>query len=503
MIAAPQSRILDPAIQVVIPTRAFLLSTVPGLLKSPVAEMRRLSNLAPVVELPYAKLFKPFSYFMHTRKPPDRVLMINDMGLIKAIHEEPNFEKGGVALDPVSSLVGDETVFTANGDIWKDRRRIGGSFLSPKNVVSLVPQFENLTDDLVRKWRQQSQYIDVNRDMHDLMLKILFKSLFSTDITDAECQTMQSSIDNKFKEMFLMSVDYTGLLQGAMNFFNRGVKKQSGTSEQPVSKINRILQRAIQARLDLMKDHPESVPADLLTAIINRFLHEPSPSKRDHLSPTQEAFQSIRNEMLIYVLAGHETTANTLTTTLHDMIKNEDVHAKVVQEIRSLKTDSITNYRDLAKWKATLQLIFETLRMSPPVYVSGRVVKKSFAYKTPRGDVILPAGATVVFSPYSLGRDSNYWERPDEFLLERHTIDPHARSLHLNPLYSPFGFGPHRCSGETFAMIEMVTVLRCIFGALDIELHPDSNPVQKAAVTLGMRDFYINVKPAVGIIFLR
>lgn len=159
----------------------------------------------------------------------------------------------------------------------------------------------------------------------------------------------------------------------------------------------------------------------------------------------------VRDQALIFLLAGHETTATTLTFTMHLLGLHADAQQRVLDEVRSIlgtRTPTIEDTRALEY--ATM--VKEAMRLYPAAYAIPRLAVKDDEINGYR----IPAGSVAVSSPWVTHRHPKYWDEPEEFDPDRFTAEREkARPRYA---YFPFGGGPRACIGQYFSMLEAVIV---------------------------------------------
>jgi cytochrome P450 len=166
--------------------------------------------------------------------------------------------------------------------------------------------------------------------------------------------------------------------------------------------------------------------------------------------------EEVSDEVLTLLTAGHETTANALSWAVHHLAQRPDIEAEVHAEVDEVLGGRGVGFVDLAALRVVHRVIMETLRLYPPAWILTRQTTTA----TRLGDVDLPAGAAVFFSPYGLQRDPAVYPRPDVFDPDRWSAD--QSSLTQRPSFVPFGGGRRQCIGDVFAMTELAVVLATI-----------------------------------------
>lgn len=157
--------------------------------------------------------------------------------------------------------------------------------------------------------------------------------------------------------------------------------------------------------------------------------------------------RQIRDELVTFVVAGHETVASSLTWTLDLLSRNPSALAAVHAELAALDGDP--GWSDLGRLRYLRAVVDESLRLFPPAWV---ITRKALADDVVAG-VAVPAGTLVIVCTWALHRDPALWQDPEEFRPERFLDAPRADH------YVPFGAGPRLCIGRDLALVEEVLVL--------------------------------------------
>jgi cytochrome P450 len=177
---------------------------------------------------------------------------------------------------------------------------------------------------------------------------------------------------------------------------------------------------------------------------------------RDEVDRTKMTDRQLRDEAMTLFLAGHETTALTLSWAWHLLATNPRAEAGVVDEITRVLDGRSPTVDDLPRLRFTEGVVLEAMRLFPPAYVIGReaiVDCEIGGYRVPRG-------TTILMSQWVVQRDPRFFDKPELFSPERWS----EGLLASLPKYAyfPFGGGPRLCIGNTFALMELVLVLATI-----------------------------------------
>jgi len=196
--------------------------------------------------------------------------------------------------------------------------------------------------------------------------------------------------------------------------------------------------------------------------------------------------EEIIDESITMLLAGHETTSNTLSWTLYLLAKHPDLQEKAHHKaISALEQGSVPDFEALndGKFQYLEAVIYESLRHFPTVPFFGRFCSESFefsGYKFKKNSIFWIA-------PVVNNMDPKYWDKPEEFRPERFVgITPEQESeMRTNKAFLPFGGGNRSCIGKRFAMIETTLILARLLQRFRFEIDPSCDELRgKSVITL-------------------
>jgi cytochrome P450 len=183
------------------------------------------------------------------------------------------------------------------------------------------------------------------------------------------------------------------------------------------------------------------------------------------------------------VLAGHETTALTLTWAFHLLSHHRAQRAWLEEELDAMPDRPVTS-DDLAALPRTYAVVAESMRLYPPAWIIGRWLDTDL--RVAGWD--LPRGCAVLASQYALHRDPRFWPgagefRPQRWLTADGRFDERTPNVPRG-VWFPFGFGTRRCIGEHFAWAEAVTVLATLARSWHLEVDAAEHVPMQSAITL-------------------
>jgi cytochrome P450 len=226
---------------------------------------------------------------------------------------------------------------------------------------------------------------------------------------------------------------------------------------------------------------------DRLVARIIAERRDKAEDRGDHLSQLMLAHnevgrpmsaRQIRDEVITMLLAGHETTALTLSWAWYLLGSHPSADAQLAEEVHTVLGGRSPTVDDLPHLRFTEQVVSEALRLYPPAYAIGREARADCAIA---GHPV-PAGTTVYVSPWVMHRDPRWFDNPQTFQPER-WAGSLAKEL-PRFAYMPFGGGPRICIGNRFAMMEAVLILATVAQRFGLLWQTD-RPIQpKPSITL-------------------
>ncbi len=192
--------------------------------------------------------------------------------------------------------------------------------------------------------------------------------------------------------------------------------------------------------------------------------------------------RELLDEMITLIVAGFETTANTLTWVWYELARNPEIAEAVCDELIASGAPDQVSLESVDQLPLTLQVLQETLRLYPPVWLYTRRANEDIDL----GDFRLSEGEQIYLSPYLTQRSSRYWESPSQFMPTR--FEDAGQKAH-GLAFFPFSLGPRRCVGEHFSYLEMkiqlANTLPLLMPTLD---RPEHKPECEFAINLRSRD---------------
>jgi cytochrome P450 len=349
-------------------------------------------------------------------------------------------------------------LLTADGEDWRVQRRSLAPLFTPRQIAAFADAMADATREGVERLRQcDGRRIDMSDQMARLTLEILEHTLFSSGLSrhPGEFQQAVTRYFDTIGRVDLM--DLLGLPQFLPRF---GRRKGRATLEW----FGKAVEDIVSARRKLIAEGG-TVPRDILTLLL-----EAQDPETGRGMPEDD----LRANIVTFIGAGHETTANALTWTLYLLSQSPDWRARVEDETDT-QLDAGPMDTLAERMPVTKAVLEEALRLYPPAAMLTRAAINADEI----GGKRICAGTIVTVSPFLLHRHRTLWERPDDFDpsrflgASRDRIDRFA--------YIPFGAGPRVCIGMGFALQEAIVVLAHLTKAFQFDVADNHvvRPIQR------------------------
>jgi len=355
-------------------------------------------------------------------------------------------------------------LLTASGETWQRQRRMIQPGFRPAAVAGFVARMVEATEAMLSRWHGRMATgvpFDAASEMMRLTYTIVGRTLFSADVSgdaDAVEHAMEVMLAHTYRRLQSV-VDFP---LGVPTPANRRFRAARATIDQVVSRI-----------LTERRQQPERTEVPDLLSILLRERDEAGRGMDD---------TELRNETITLLLAGHETTANALTWTLYLLAGHPETAERLVAEVDAVLGGRVPTAHDLTALPFTERVIREAMRLYPPIWAIERRAVEEDAI----GGFRIPAGSTVVVSPWVTHRHPDFWDDPERFEPDRFTPERSAGRPQL--AWVPFGAGPRYCIGGHFAMTEALVITALVMRRFRLRLVPGHPVAPLPGITLRARD---------------
>ncbi|VAW13416.1 hypothetical protein MNBD_ALPHA09-2117 [hydrothermal vent metagenome] len=415
--------------------------------KNVISTFERRAYFAPFFARKY--LFR-WTYFANSPQTIRHVLVTN----------ANNYVKSRAMQRSLRPLMGN-SILTSNGDEWQRQRKIANPLFTRDHLKAYGKIKTEEAAKLVDRWRaaRAGEEVWIDKLMTDVTARIICRAMFSEELGERAHTVLKGST---MYQDALRQVDYAEMLGLPALFTLRPPR----LIRRGVARVDRVTYDIIGERLKTLNDDRN----DFISVLLNAG-HEDAGQLGD--------LKDIRDQVSTMLLAGHETTANSLAWSLlciaHDQGVAERLHDEAVSVLGSRKA---AEYDDIRALKFTTAVIEEALRLYPGIPVLWR--------NSVDDDIVdghqVRAGSNMIISPWLIHRHRLIWEKPNRFVPERFLEEnkgPRAKFA-----YIPFGGGPRICIGATFAMNEAVILLATIMRYFRLTLREGHKVVPLARFSL-------------------
>jgi cytochrome P450 len=359
--------------------------------------------------------------------------VVNHPDLIRQIllNDAKKFDKG-VQAEKARFYVGSGLV-TSSEPLHLRQRRLIQPVFHQAQIARYAEVMRESAITAVRSWRH-GQAVSMNDQLFSFTLKVLTQTLFSTEF--------DASVVSEFTDATKAFVD--GLaLRVALPF---EFLEKLPTRGNRRFNTGRVRLRAIIEQIVAERRSRKTDRMDLLSVLVNT---------QDDDAGAGMADEQIHDEIMTMLIAGTETAANTLSWTCHLLGQHPEIQAKVRAEADAVLDGQPVGMEHLRRLTYTRQVIAETLRMYPVVWL----VSRRPITEVEIGGHTIPAGSHVLFCPYALHRDPALYPEPERFHPDRWLGEKTYSTGGARGAYIPFGAGIRGCMGEPYAWTEMMIFL--------------------------------------------
>jgi len=368
----------------------------------------------------------------------------------------------GRALQRAKRLLG-QGLLTSEGELHLRQRRLAQPAFHRQRIASYGSVMSEHAERTSARWRDGDTF-DMSHEMTRLTLGIVAKTLFDAEV-ESEAEGIGEAMTCIMQMFNLLMFPFAELIE-------KLPLPQVRRYEAMRARLDSVIYRIIDQRRRSGEDR-----GDLLSMLL---LAQDEEGGSGGMSDTQ-----VRDEALTLFLAGHETTANSLTWIWYLLSQHPEVEKRLHAELNEKLRGRLPTFEDVPGLTYTEMIVAEAIRLYPPAWAIGRraLVEQQI------GSYVVPANAIVLLSPYVTQRDARFFPDPLRFDPERWT--PEAKESRPQYAYLPFGGGPRRCIGEGFAWTEEILVLATLASRWRARLVSGHKVEPKALITLrpkyGMR----------------
>jgi cytochrome P450 len=375
--------------------------------------------------------------------------MLTDPDLIEQVlvTDADEFVRGSV----VERVFGDletDSLAVVGGEDWRRQRNLAQPAFAPERISTYAETMAEFAGDLADDWGDGRE-VDVRESMSRLALRILAKALLDLDLRESD----EADRIRDAAAALVEKADYSS--------------PNAYVPDWIPTPANRRFDRRTDDLHDLVDDLIDRRRADPGEDLLSTLIQ--ASEDGDGLSESE-----LRDNVVGFLLAGHETTAVALTYAWYALSRNPQVRERLHGEVDDL--DGPPSPREALDLSYTERVMRETLRLYPPTFGMVREPLRDVDV----GGYRIAAGETLFLPQWAVHRDGRFYAHPHEFRPDRWTEDRNRPEY----AYFPFGGGPHHCIGMRFARMEFRIVLATLARRIHLDVVDESPLEFSASLTL-------------------
>ncbi len=377
-------------------------------------------------------------------RPP--IVIVTNPTLIQQVLSRPD-DFGRVPAQESAAMIAEQGLVQSEGALWRQQRSVMGPAFTGKQVRAYADTTGRRVEALAGEWAKQgARPIDLHREMTSVTIRVASEILLGEDIGPdraAQFHEWMRAAGGEFEFGFEVAMpDWVP-------------ERTSPEFQKAAAGIRGMAEGLIEGRRAALDRGESEGPPDMLTMLIQA---EENP---DVEFPENQ----IRDEVATFLIAGHETTALSLSYTLSLLSWHPGIRQQVREEARSVLGDGPPTYDDIDDLDLTKRVYREALRLYPPAWAVFRRANKRLRL----GEYAIDEGAAIITPQWSVHRDERYFENSEQFDPDRWARNRPGEV----PAYFPFSMGPHACIGKQFALSGATLVLARLVSGFDIDV-PES-----------------------------
>ncbi len=392
----------------------------------------------------------------HFKLGPRNTFLLNHPDLIKdvLVTHHRNFLKSR-ALERAKLVLGDG-LLTSEKEVHLRQRRIIQPAFHQNRIANHGKVIVEYASRMGEQW-QDGKTVDINNEMMRLTMAIVAKTLFDADV-ESEAGDIGKTI-SVIIEMFPRTVlPFSEILDKLPLPSTRRFEKAR-------ERLDTIIYGMINERRVSGEDR-----GDLLSMLLQA-------QDEEEYGKGMSDMQA-RDEAMTLFLAGHETTANALTWTWYLLSQHPEVGNRLREEIDAVLGKRLPAVDDLNHLSYSRMVLSESMRLYPPVWAVARRAIKDYEID----GYVIPANSFIFMSQYVTHRDARYF--PDPLLFDPERWTPEKLASRPQFAYFPFGGGPRRCIGESFAWMEGILIIATLAQKWSMRLDAGQRVELKPLITL-------------------
>ena len=435
--------------------------------RAPMAGEKRLLGVLPALQKnpiqALTRIHRKHGSLVRLNVPGKHVYLVTHPDHVKRVLVDNmrNYQRGK-NYRGIGGLAG-ASLLTADGDEWRALRRMSQPAFHRSMMDQFLSSIVKTTQATLDRWEthvESGEPLDIQQEMLLLTLKIIGEMLFSENLAE-EGKTLGEAA------LVLMDA-ITDLLMNPLQLPSTIPTQKNLRIQAALREFDRIIYAKIQERRSR-----ESTNKDLLGILLEA---------KDPETGKQISDQQLRNELLTFLVAGHDTSASALTWLFYLSSRHPAETRRLHREVNDCLGTGQPTTESLRACTFVNAFIDESIRLYPSIPMFGRQAVAEDVV----GHFTIERDAFVILAPWLSHRLPQFWRNPEGFDPERFITTP--KSGRHPYAYYPFAAGPHKCIGMGFALMEMRTIVQMAFRRFRFELPPGFRPIVAYNFTIAPKE---------------
>ena len=392
------------------------------------------------------------------------------------VTDDAKFSKPSFQDEAMGDLLGNGLLLS-DGAEWREQRQLAQPAFNPGRISTLGEMMTAKTEGMLADWKE-GDVVDIQLEMARLTVEVIVDAMLGSSLDEERIKVVQENLEPlgaRFEPNPMRVIvpdwaptrenrDYKGAIATIEGIIDDIVEERRGTE---YDHIDRESGHDGRGSGDAAAD---GQPMDLLSILLRA---------QDRGEQTDK---QLRDEMMTMLLAGHDTTALTLTYFWYLLSQHPDAEAKLQQEVDEVLGGKSPTAADARKLEYTDRVLQETMRLYPPVYTMFREPKVDVRL----GGYRVPEGAGVMLPQWVVHRSERWYTEPEKFDPDRWL--PERRKERPRFAYFPFGGGPRHCIGKQFSMLEAKLIVASVVQKFELDYLRDEPFSLRGSLTMHPRE---------------
>ncbi|XP_021718978.1 cytochrome P450 CYP72A219-like [Chenopodium quinoa] len=356
-------------------------------------------------------------------------------------------------------------IVNLEGEKWAKHRKLINPAFHVEKLKLMLPAFRDSCEEIINKWemiiaKRGSGELDVYPDLMQLSSDVISRAAFGSNYKEGQ----------KIFELLKQQTD-VGLLM-LQSVYIPGMRFIPTSRNRRFKKLEDQMRTSLRAIINKRKEEieaGEALKADLLGILMDSNSKEIQQAagsyKNQHIGMSLE---DVIDECKLFYLAGQETTSTLIVWTMILLSKHQDWQERAREEVLQAFGNNVPDIESLNHLKTMTMILYEVLRLYPPVMQFSRWVQKD----TNLGALSLPSGTIITFFMNTIHMDKELWGDDAEKFKPERFAEGISKATNGNNSYFPFGWGPRICIGEKFAITEVKMAICMFLQRFSFELSP-------------------------------